>query len=426
MPPEAPDAGSAVAAPTRAGRPPTPRLHIAVAGAGVLGRLAAWALARAGHAVTVVDPATGPGARHDGRGAAAQTAAGMLSPLAELDNAGPEVAALGWRSLDLWQAVAARLADAPDACDAAARARTDSLRLGQHDAPDPPLHDAFGPIGLRRQGSLLLAHGSDLGAAERVLSRVRQGAGVRADGPQPQALDRAALRALEPGVDPALRAWLLPDEGQLVPAMMLAALAASGAGDLSWRWSTSVDAVEPGLLRLAGGEALRCDLALDLRGLGARPDATAGLQDLRGVRGELVWLHAPGLRLDRPLRLLHPRHRVYIVPRPGDRVVIGASEIESEDRSPASLRSAVELMAAAHSVLPALAEARIVHLETNLRPALPDHAPRTEARDGLLRINGLFRHGWLIAPALLQDGLRQVGLAGAVDTLIEGRSDEHA
>jgi glycine oxidase len=111
--------------------------------------------------------------------------------------------------------------------------------------------------------------------------------------------------------------------------------------------------------------------------------------------------------LHRPVRLLHPRHRVYIVPRPCDHIVIGASEIESEDRSPVSLRSAVELMAAAQSVLPELAEARIVHLETNLRPALPDNEPRIDHQDGLLRINGLYRHGWLLAPALVEDALRQ-------------------
>jgi glycine oxidase len=120
-------------------------------------------------------------------------------------------------------------------------------------------------------------------------------------------------------------------------------------------------------------------------------------------------LHAPGLRLLRPLRLLHPRHRVYIVPRPGDLFVVGASEIESEDHSPLSLRSAVELMAAAHSVLPALTEARIVHMESNLRPALPDNEPHTHTAPGLLRINGLFRHGWLLAPALVEDALTALG-----------------
>jgi glycine oxidase len=126
---------------------------------------------------------------------------------------------------------------------------------------------------------------------------------------------------------------------------------------------------------------------------------------VRGVRCEIFWEHAPGERLNRPIRLMHPRHRVYLVPRPGDIVVIGASELESEDRSPVSLRTTVELFAAAHSVLPALAEARMVHNETNLRPALADNLPRIEYETGLTRINGLFRHGWLIAPAIVEEAL---------------------
>ena len=73
-----------------------------------------------------------------------------------------------------------------------------------------------------------------------------------------------------------------------------------------------------------------------------------------------------------------------------------------------SLRSTVELLAAAHSVIPELAEARIVHSESNLRPALPDNLPLLEVRDGLVRINGLFRHGWLIAPALVEQALSEV------------------
>ena len=137
------------------------------------------------------------------------------------------------------------------------------------------------------------------------------------------------------------------------------------------------------------------------------PRRPLALPALRGVRGEVLWLHAPGVRLHRPLRLLHPRHRVYLVPRSGNRIVVGASEIESEDRSPISLRSTVELLAAAHSVIPELAEARIIHSETNLRPALPDNLPLMEISNGITRINGLFRHGWLIAPALLEQVLEE-------------------
>ncbi|WP_457322404.1 FAD-dependent oxidoreductase [Roseateles sp. P5_E11] len=332
-------------------------IRVAIAGAGVMGRLLAWQLARAGHRVTVADPASGPAEP----GAAAFTAAGMLSPLAEQEHAEPEIAALGWRSLALWPAIAAA--------------------LGQ-------------PGLVKAEGSLLLAHGSDLGAARRVLARL-------AEGPEP--LDRVALQALEPALAPDLKAWLLPGEGQLLPRELLAALAEQAA-DVDWLWGRRAVAVRPHMLELDDGRRLDADLVIDTRGLGARPD----LPDLRGVRGEILWLHAPGVVLNRPVRLLHPRHRVYLVPRPGDVIVVGASEVESEDRSPVSLRSAVELMAAAHSVLPALAEARIVHMETNLRPAFADHRPRIDHQPGLLRINGLFRHGWLLAPALAEKALQHV------------------
>lgn len=361
-------------------------LKIGIAGAGVLGRLLAWRLSRAGHAVTVFDPAPGPQAPSTGAlaapaapHAAGFTAAGMLSPLAELDHAGPAIAQLGWRSLALWREV------------------TDALR---RDGVCDPL--------FVQHGSLLLAHGSDLGAAQRVLTRLHS-AGARAtDLPAPEPLDRAALAALEPSLAGELRAWLLPGEAQLMPRELLAALSTHARG-VWWCWGERVERVQAGAIHLAGEEPQRFDLAIDVCGVGMVP-ALAGNMPVRGVRGEVIWLHAPGVRLQRPVRLLHPRHRVYVVPRPGDLFVVGATEIESEDRSPVSLRSATELMSAAHSVIPELAEARIVHMESNLRPALPDNEPHTHSEPGLLRINGLFRHGWLLAPALVQDALAAVGL----------------
>jgi len=370
--------------------------RIGIAGAGLLGRLLAWRLARLGHEVSVFDPASGPqpqfrddlaeGSDPGVLQAAGYTAAGMLSPLAELDNAEPAVAALGWRSIALWRAVTGAL----------------------------PAVDALGtrcrPFFAER-GSLLLAHRPDAGAAQRVLDRLTSASAApewlasRPAGAV-QALNPAQLRELEPAVHGPAHAWLLPGEGQIDTVATLLALHADAPG-VRWHWGQSVRELNAqGQLALEGGPRLSLDWVIDVRGLGAQPH-----WPVRGVRGEVVWLHAPGHGLQRPLRLLHPRHRVYLVPRPGERVLIGASEIESEDRSPVSLKSAVELMAAAHSVVPALAEARILRLDANLRPALPDNAPRTEWDGRCLRINGLFRHGWLLAPALVDAALRGSELA---------------
>jgi glycine oxidase len=361
-------------------------MKTAIAGAGLLGRLLAFQLARAGHEVHVFDPAP----HAEARGAAGWTAAGMLSPVAELECADEHVFRLGLRSMALWPQLLAQLAV---------------------------------PVECRFDGSLLLAHRGDEGSARRVVDLLASklaAVGAEQDAPshcahgvagvrlrahhQPtgiQALNGQELLELEPAVRGPAHAWFIPNEGRIHTVQAMQALAA-GADGVHWHWGRTVESTHPAALRTMEGEH-RFDHVFDVRGTGARPQLP-----VRGVRGEIFWLQAPGLQLTRPLRLLHPRHRVYLVPRAPDLVVVGASEIESEDRSPVSLRSTVELLAAAHSVLPELAEARIVHSESNLRPALPDNLPRLASEPGLTRINGLFRHGWLIAPALVEQALQEI------------------
>ena len=359
--------------------------RIGIAGAGLLGRLLAWELSRAGHDVDVFDPASGPGPRDaSGSLAAGFTAAGMLSPVAELERADENVFRLGLRSCALWPGIVQALGE---------------------------------PVPLAMEGSLLLAHRGDAGAAERVIGLLKP----RADAAhQPQPVSPEQLRALEPGVNGPALAWLLPGEGVIHPPLAMQTLAAQAVQrGARFHWQCRVTRVEPGRLTCAHAdgrlESADFDHVFDVRGLGARPDLP-----VRGVRGEIFWLHAPGVVLKRPVRLLHPRHSVYLVPRPGDVIVVGASEIESEDRSGVSLRSTVELLSAAHSVIPELAEARIVHSETNLRPALPDNLPLLETASGITRINGLFRHGWLLAPALVEDALQQLdATAGEVQRQLE-------
>lgn len=359
-------------------------LSIGIAGAGLLGRLLAWQAVQAGHAVTVFDPAPHALASFDGHGAAAFSAAGMLSPLAELDSASTQVARLGLRSMTLWPQILSTLPHAPY---------------------------------FNQQGSLLVAHRSDLGAAQRVLSRLDQ---APSEMPRPVPLSGTELRRLEPALHDVAHAWLLPGEGQIDPPSTLTALHDQGRqAGVQWRWGCKVSHLTPHALWVSGQPAAHnFDLVFDVRGLGARgttqttpcAQESATSESLRGVRGETIWLYAPGHGLSRPVRLLHPRYRVYLVPRPFDTLVIGASEIESEDRGAVSLRSAVELMSAAYSILPALAEARIQRLDANLRPAHPDNEPHVQAEPGLIRITGLYRHGWLLAPALIERALTLLNL----------------
>ncbi|MBA4263369.1 MAG: FAD-dependent oxidoreductase, partial [Comamonadaceae bacterium] len=240
--------------------------HIGIAGAGLLGRLLAWQLSPH-HEVTVFDPADGPQARSDGQGPAAFTAAGMLSPLAELDNSGPAIAALGWRSMALWREITDALAQAGTAHTSALPAACGSCTgcappVGQTEASS---------LQLRTLGSLLVAHGSDLGAAQRVLARLAQAPDLAGVVPTPQRLDRASLTTLEPALDPRLHAWLLPGEGQILPLQVLPALCAA-APRVHWRWRHTVASVRPACITLDNGTEQCFDLAIDVRGTGARPD----------------------------------------------------------------------------------------------------------------------------------------------------------
>jgi glycine oxidase len=142
---------------------------------------------------------------------------------------------------------------------------------------------------------------------------------------------------------------------------------------------------------------------VDCRGMGAKGD----LRNLRGVRGEIVRLQAPEIELNHMLRLLHPRYPVYIVPRADGKLVVGATTIESEDRSPASVRGVLEPLTSAYSILPALAEARILEFNTQVRPALPNNLPaiQFDRKQKVLRINGLYRHGFLLTPTIVEEVL---------------------
>lgn len=349
-------------------------MKIGIAGAGLLGRLLAFSLSQAGHHVSVFDSA---GHANDPQ-AAGFTAAGMLSHVAELESGDESIYALGQRSLQLWRQL----------------------------VPQWVI-----PVQLHYQGSLLLAHRGDEGAAQRLVALLSQKAPTDA---QPQRLNSEQLRALEPMLANIPNAWALPEEGHIHTRQAMQAMVLS-CPTVHWHWQTPIQRLTPHTLHTAKGQALSFDWVFDTRGLGARerPFAnpyTLSCQNVRGVRGEVFWLETREATplLSRPIRLLHPRYRVYMVPRQPNLIVVGASEIESEDRSPVSLRSTLELLAAAHSVLPALSEARIVHSESNLRPALLDNFPRIETQEGLCRINGLFRHGWLIAPALVEKALQSI------------------
>jgi glycine oxidase len=122
---------------------------------------------------------------------------------------------------------------------------------------------------------------------------------------------------------------------------------------------------------------------------------------LRGVKGEMIIVETDEVELSRPVRLVHPRWPLYVIPRGDGRFMLGATSIEAQ-YSGVSVRSALELLGAAYAVHPAFAEARIVEFGSGLRPAYPDNLPRISIDKDKIAVNGLYRHGFLLAPALAE------------------------
>ena len=202
------------------------------------------------------------------------------------------------------------------------------------------------------------------------------------------------IAALEPDLAGRFEeALFFPSEAHLDPRAAMAALAARLAAfdNVTLRYG-------------AAAKQARADWTIDCRGLAAQ-DA---LFDLRGVKGEMLVLYTREVALTRPVRLLHPRHPVYIVPRGGGHFMIGATTVENEAAGRITARAVLELLGAAYCLHPAFAEAEIVETGVGIRPAFPDNLPKIRRDGRKLYINGLYRHGFLLAPALARRAVQAV------------------
>jgi glycine oxidase len=269
--------------------------------------------------------------------------------------------------------------------------------MGQHALKRWPelLKELQQAVFFQQNGTLIVWHRQDAPEAQRFAQLLARTQTQLPSLPALQSLDNTKLSAMEPALqDRFQNALYLPDEGQLDNRELLTALLNSlqiQKVGLHWNTPKAPEDFTPGTT----GQP---DWVFDCRGLGARQEWKA----LRGVRGEVIRLHAPEVTLQRPTRLIHPRYPIYIAPKPDHVFVIGATEIETEDLSPASVRSTLELLSAAYTVHSGFAEARILEISTQARPTLANNLPAIrQLGDRTLQINGLYRHGFLIAPAML-------------------------
>jgi glycine oxidase len=265
-------------------------------------------------------------------------AGGMLAPYCEAEATEPVIVRLGLRSLKLWRDY----------------------------FPDTPFN-----------GSLVVAHARDRTDFER-FARLTSGH---------RRLDAQGIGEIEPSLEGRFREGLFyAEEGHVEPRKILPEIHARiGAAGGTVRFNSDVEPED------IDGTVIDC------RGLAAR-DAQS---EIRGVKGELILIETDEIELKRPVRLIHPRFPLYVIPREGHRFMLGATSIESES-SGVSVRSALELLGAAYAVHPAFGEARILEFGSGLRPAYPDNLPRIAIDNERIAVNGLYRHGFLLAPALAE------------------------
>lgn len=272
-------------------------------------------------------------------GAASALAGAMLAPYCEAEAAEPVVRELGLAALAIWRATYP---------------------------------------GVAANGTLVVAGTRDRAELTR-FARMTEGFAK---------LDAEELHALEPGLEGRFAAGLFyAEEAHMAPpaamAFLLGEVRRAGVEvRLGASWSA--------------GDAADGETVVDCRGLAARGE----LPDLRGVRGERLLLRTAEVDLKRPVRLLHPRHPLYVVPWGDGLFMVGATVIESDDTGPATVRSALELLGSAYALHPSFGEAQIVDIAAGVRPAFADNVPKIVVRGHTIHVNGLYRHGFLMAPEL--------------------------
>jgi glycine oxidase len=320
-------------------------MQVTIIGGGVAGLCCGVELAGRGVDVELLERGALPAGSHG----CSWCAGGMLAPWCELADGGePLIARLGLESLAWWRA------HYPDLCS---------------------------------RGTLVLAAARDQTELAHFARRAQHW----------QRLDGAErIGALEPQLAERYDSALyLSDEAHVDPRRVLPFLAERLRG-LGGVLRHDVGLTDGELAALADSAGRRGRLIIDCRGLAAR----AALPDLRGVRGEMLLLHSPELQLQRPVRLLHPRLPLYVVPRGEGVYMVGATMIESDDTGAVTARSALELLSAAYALHPAFGEARILELGAQVRPAFADNLPQIRRIGAVWYVNGLYRHGFLLAPAL--------------------------
>jgi glycine oxidase len=334
-----------------------------IIGSGLIGRLTAWRLLVAGHQVAILSKDD-----RQGSDSAGYVAASMVAPATEAISAEPMVKTVGLRSYFLWPQW---------------------------------LKDLDEPVFYRDEGTLVVAHAGD----EAEMARFQRRASHVLGESDFQLLDSQALKQREPDLaDKFDRAMWFEQESCLDNRQFYQQVGELLAEHCDWQQTEEIGELDEAEIarhcrQYLNTSAEQFDAVIDCRGNGGK----ANLNKLRSVRGEVIRVQAPEVNFKHAIRLMHPRYPFYLAPRPNNEYVLGATVIESDDRSAVTVRSGLELMSALYSLHKGFAEARIVEMTAHCRPGLPDNMPTIKRTDWGYIVNGFYRHGYLFGPAVVDD-----------------------
>lgn len=355
---------------TGASVPPNGSRRVAVLGAGIIGLGCAWRLVRAGHSVTVLDPAVGSGATY--------AAAGMITPASEAVFGQDPLLATSLASARLWPAFARDVAE-----------------------------DASRPVELTPEGTLLVALDADDDAALSRHARHLERHGCSAE-----RLTSRAARRLEPGLTPRLTGALRLEETAVDPRLVTSALQVAFAA----RGGT--------VLPVAAEPVVHEGTAVGVRPADADAHATASLVEadivvvaagwrspqllaalghpvpIRPLKGQILRLTASPAAVGHTVRGRVRGREVYVVPRPGGEVVVGATSEDVGEDLRVTAGAVHDLLHDAIELVPELSEATLRESTARLRPATADNLPFVGPTcvDGVVLASGHGRDGILLTP----------------------------
>ncbi len=339
---------------------------IAIVGAGVIGLSCAFELARRGRSVTVIE-------REQPGFGASTVAAGMLTPSFEVELTPQSLVEL----------------------------QLDSLRRYSQFVRE--IESAGGqPCGYRDEGSLWVSrHLDDELELDHIL-KIQQERGLPA-----RRLTGREVRRIEPHVSPRAVGGLLVesdhqvDSRKLVPALVAACRSvgvelqtqtavksverARGSLELTLEHAASASTLRAGQVLLAAGVWLEDGLITPLPRIGMRP-----------IKGQIVHLQGEPLA-----RHVLRNSDVYLVPRDGGKLLIGATEEEQGFDMNPTAGGTLDLLRFGFEILPGIYDLDVAEIDVGLRPTFHDHMPvlGPTTTDGIYMASGHYRGGVLLAAA---------------------------